>query len=169
MPYHHRPAACLCSLLLIPVLLASCESARDPQIDLRNAAIAAEPLGDYYLGRRFFIERTHFWGYVRRPRQQWQESKLVILSEKVTRSPDRLPEVPTGNSSAYGFDHNHEYRLWGYFSGRNLYDPNSNLILPEFVLQRYELSNPSPGWLFNPRERFNGSQLLRGEPEATPR
>ena len=105
---------------------------------------------------------------MRKPGQDWQAAKLIIIGEQQMKSPDRVHEAPLGDTHAYGFDHNSEYRLWGYFSGKKLYDPNSNLILPEFVLQRYQLVNEHPGWLFKPNERFNGEQLLRGEPEALP-
>ena len=140
-----------------------------PLVEARNAQIAAEAPGDYYIGRRFHIDRTHFWGYLRRPRQPWQQARLVVFNERLKRAPDRLPEVPSGDGPSHGFDHNHEYRIWGRYTGRKVYDPNSNLILPEFELHRYQLINSSPGWLFNPRERFNGFQLLRNEPEAIPR
>ncbi len=157
--------------LLLALLLSACASPgpSGPLVDARRAEIAAEPMGDYYIGRRFYIERTHFWGYLRRPRQPWEQSKLVVMNERVARTPDRLPEVPSGGGPAHGYDHNTEYRVWGRYTGRKIYDPNSNLILPEFELHRAELRNPSPGWLFNPRERFNGSQLLRNEPQAIPR
>jgi hypothetical protein len=164
---HHR-----LTLLLLTVLLASCSTSRPdlsgPQVEARRQQIAAELPGDYYIGRRFHIERTHFWGYLRRPRQPWEQSRLVIFNEHVTKAPDRFHEVPTGTGPAYGYDHNREYRIWGRYTDRQIYDPNSNLILPEFELQRFEVHNPSPGWLFTPSERFNGSQLLRGEPSATP-
>jgi hypothetical protein len=154
---------------LISLLLTSCGTTDDsPQLETRRMAIASEPPGDYYIGRRFTIERTHFWGYLRRPQQPWAESKLVVMGERMQKTPDRLPEMSNGAGYSYGFDHNQEYRIWGYYSGRKIYDPNSDLILPEFVLQRYELRNPSPGWLFSPKERFNGAQLLRNEPEALP-
>jgi hypothetical protein len=42
------------------------------------------------------------------------------------------------------------------------------MILPEFELRRWEVLNDSPGWLFRPNERFNGKQLLRGEPGSAP-
>jgi hypothetical protein len=158
----------LCSFTAI--LLASCESPQyAAQIEARRMQIANEPRGDYYIGRRFRIERTHFWGYLRRPGQDWASSRLVVMNERVMRQPDRLPELPSGSGPAYGFDHNHEYRIWGNYTGRRIYDPNSDLILPEFVLQRYEPLNSSPGWLFSPKEKFNGAQLLRSEPEAMPR
>jgi hypothetical protein len=35
-------------------------------------------------------------------------------------------------------------------------------------LKSYKLVNDKPGYLFRPNERFNGSQLLRGEPDALP-
>lgn len=160
-------------LVLLTALLASCatgggSTATGPQADARRQQIASEPAGDYYVGRRFHIERTHFWGYLRRPRQAWEDSKLVIFNERVRKAPDRYHEVPSGSGPAYGYDHNAEYRIWGRYTGRKVYDPNSNLILPEFELHRFEVKNASPGWLFNPRERFNGSQLLRTEAAAIP-
>jgi hypothetical protein len=160
---------------LFSCLLAACSttsSSSDPrsaqELEYRRLSIASEPRGDYYIGRRFHIERTHFWGYVRRPGETWDKSRLVVLNEKFQRAPDRLPEIPSGMGPAYGYDHNYQYRLWGHFSGRKVYDPNSNLILPEFVLQRYELITESPGWLFKPGERFDGRHLLRHEPGAVP-
>lgn len=159
-------------LFLGTALLFITQCASSPDVSLlvnqRRAEIAAEAPGDYFIGRRFFIERTHFWGYLRRPQQDWQSSKLVIFNESKMRAPDRLPEMPTGTEMAYGYDHNREYRIWGRFTGRKIYDPNSDLALPEFELQRAEIKNQSPGWLFTPKERFNGYQLLRVEPEATP-
>ncbi len=157
--------------LLALLFLSACAATgpAGPQVEARRAQIAAEPRGDYYIGRRFFIERTHFWGYLRRPGQPWEQSRLVVMNERAARTPDRAPEIPSGSGPAHGYDHNCEYRVWGRYTGRKIYDPNSNLILPEFQAHRYEVHNPSPGWLFDPRERFNGSQLLRNEPDAIPR
>lgn len=162
------PAIRLTFLLpLLAVMLSSCESPNiAAQLEARRAAIAAEPPGDYYIGRRFHIDRTHFWGYVRRPRESWNTSKLVIMNEKMKATPDRLPESPEGGGNAFGFDHNHEYRLKGYYSGRRIYDPNSDLKLVEFVLQDWQPLNSSPGWLFKPNEKFNGNQLMRVEPDS---
>ena len=155
--------------LAIMLGLSSCADPRiQEQIVQRNAVIAAETPGDYFIGRRFHIDRTHFWGYVRKPRQPWQTSKLVVLNEKLAKAPDRLREEPMDGTAGFGYDHNYEYKLWGYFSGRKIYDPNSDLFIPEFVLQRYELISDHAGWLFMPNEKFNGAQLLRAEPEAMP-
>ncbi len=158
-------------LLTAALLVSSCQTT-DPRtrqlIEYRRLEIAAETPGNYFIGRRFHIPNTHFWGYVRRPREPWAASRLVMVNERFMRQPDRLPEIPSGDGMAYGSDHNREYRLWGYFTGRRVYDPNSNMALPEFMLQRYEVKSYSPGWLFQPKERFNGSQLLRAEPGSTP-
>ena len=59
-------------------------------------------------------------------------------------------------------------KLLSIITGRKVFDPNSNLVLPEFELRRWEVRNESPGWLFKPNEKFNGSQLLRAEPGALP-
>ena len=80
-------------LPLLALLFSSCESPNTgPQIEVRRAAIAAEPPGDYYIGRRFHIQRTHLWGYVSRPRETWANAKLVVMNEKLKSTPDRLPE-----------------------------------------------------------------------------
>jgi hypothetical protein len=161
----------LALLALVTLAFTSCQmndAAMQAMMDQRNAAIAAEPAGDYYIGRRFHIDRTHLWGYVRKARQPWDTSKLVIMNERSARTPDRIPEEPSGGGQAFGYDHNAEYRIWGHFTGRRIYDPNSDLAIPEFEATKFQLINASPGWLFKPNERFNGSQLLRAEPGTTP-
>lgn len=122
-----------------------------PAVKSRNAQIAMEAPGDYYIGRRWYTEGTRYWGYLRRPRQPWSEAKLVIMNESVQKQPDRLPEV--GAPQVHGFDDNHEYRIWGNFTGRVVYDPNSNFRIPEFRLTRYEHVSSNPGFLFWPGEQ----------------
>lgn len=138
------------------------------QVQTRATQIAMEPRGDYYIGRRFHIPHTHFWGYLRSPGQPWSSSRLVIMNERYMNIPNRRPESPSDGGEAYGDDHNREYRIWGRYTGRRVFDPNSNMVLPEFELRRWELKNEFPGFLFTPGERFNGSQLFRREPGSTP-
>lgn len=128
-----------------------------PQVKARNEIIATEPLGNYYIGRRWWTDGTRFWGYVRQPRQPWSEARLVIMNESIIKQPDRLPEE--GSFQVHGFDHNYEYRLWGSFTGVTIYDPNSNFRVPEFRLSKYELINPTPGFLFYPGESYNPRHL----------
>jgi len=129
-----------------------------PTLDERNAQIASEPTGDFFYGRRYFVEKTRFWGYVRQPRQSWNKAKLVMMREDQKHSPDRLPENgPLGQR--YSCDSNQEYRLYGHYTGRDAYDPNSNQFLPEFMLTRYELINPKPGWLFRPDDRYDALRI----------
>lgn len=160
-------------LCLLSMLLTGCETtALSPQAQLqvqtRQRLIAMEPRGDYYIGRRFHIPHTHFWGYVRSPGQSWDQARLVIMNERYAKIPNRLPEEPLDGTEAYGDDHNREYHLWGRYTGRRVFDPNSNMALPEFELRRWELFNESPGFLFQPGERFNGKQLFRAEPGSKP-
>jgi hypothetical protein len=133
----------------------------------RRAEIAAEPRGNYWVARRFRIPHTHFWGYMRRPGESWDKSRLVIVSERFCKIPDRLPEEPV-SGPAYGYNHNYEYHFFGEFSGQKAFDPNSNMILPVFTLRSYKLVNENPGWLFKPNERFSGDRLLRAEIDAIP-
>ncbi|MEM6911991.1 MAG: hypothetical protein AAF555_10470 [Verrucomicrobiota bacterium] len=147
-----------CLLSLLSAFLSGCQTT-SPQVQARNAAIAVEPTGDWFIGRRYYVENTTFWGYLRQPRQTWEEAKLVIVNERRKRTPDRLPEIPDERGRAHGYDNNFEYRLWGRYTGQARYDPNTNLVLPEFELSRYELLNPSPGFLFQPEERYHLYQL----------
>lgn len=126
-------------------------------MDERAAAIAAEPPGDYFVGRRYVVTHTRFWGYLRGPRQPWSTARLVAMNEDRVRVPDRLPEV--GDFKVFGFDHNHEYVIRGRFTGRTVYDPNSNLELPEFQPTSFELRSPAPGFLFRPGEKLDRSSL----------
>jgi hypothetical protein len=102
------------------------------------------------------VKSTRFWGYVRRPQQPWNKAQLVVFNEREKLAPDRLTEMPSGDERGFQFDNNREYRLRGYLSGRQVYDPNSDKILPEFVLQAYQEIDANPGFLFHPRERRDG-------------
>ena len=125
-----------------------------PSVEERKAKIASEPTGDFFYGRRYFVEKTRFWGYVRQPRQPWSRAKLVIFREDKKKNPDRLSENgPAGQR--YGFDNNFEYRLRGNYTGQQAYDPNSNQFLPEFMLTGYEVVNRQPGWIFRPDDRYD--------------
>lgn len=149
-------------LLIAPlcVLLCQCGATMGagnmggPTVEERDARIASEPTGSFYYGRRYYVQKTRFWGYLREPRQPWSRAKLVLMREDKKRVPDRLPENgPPG--AQYGYDNNHEYRIHGYYTGRDAYDPNSNQFLPEFMLTGYELLDRQPGWLFSPSDRYD--------------
>jgi len=125
-----------------------------PTVEERNAKIAAEPTGNFYYGRRYFVEKTRFWGYLRQPRQPWSQAKLVIMREDKKSTPDRMSESgPPGQ--CYGCDNNVEYRIQGYYTGREVYEPNSNQFLPEFMLAGYAMLDPRPGWLFRPEDHYD--------------
>jgi len=125
-----------------------------PPADVRTAQIASEPTGSFYYGRRYYVQKTRFWGYLRKPRQNPNFAKLVLFNESKKRNPDRLPETgPAGQR--YGYDQNYEYKIYGYYTGEKVYEVNSNQILPEFMLTGYELVNRKPGWLFSPKDHYN--------------
>jgi hypothetical protein len=103
--------------------------------------IAAEPPGDYFIGRRYFRKEFHFWGYIRRPGQPWNAAQLVVLNENQKLAPDR-------EQLSVGSDNNYEYKMRGYFSGDKVYELVSNRFLPEFVLLNYELVSTNPPPIF---------------------
>lgn len=153
------------TLLVTCCLLARCGTSSlgsgnlgGPTVEERNAAIASEPTGDFYYGRRYFVEKTRFWGYLRQPRQPWSRAKLVIMREDKAHTPDRMSESgPPGQR--YGFDTNYEYRIRGSYTGQQAYDPNSNQFLPEFMLTGYEVLDRQPGWLFRPDDRYDRMRI----------
>jgi hypothetical protein len=151
------------SIFIFTVFLCQCGpmgsgNMGGPTAEERKAEIASEPTGDHFYGRRYYVQKTRFWGYIRRPRQSWDKAKLVIFREDKKRSPDRLSEDgPAG--ARYGFDQNFTYKLNGYFTGQNAYDPNSNQFLPEFMLTDYEVTQRNPGWLFRPDDKYDHARI----------
>ncbi len=103
--------------------------------------IAAEPPGDYYVGRRYFKPDFKFWGYIRKPGQPWSTSQLVMLNEKGKLAPDRA-------ALKFGSDNNYEYKLTGSFSGDKVYEPASNRMYPEFVVKSFEVISTNPPAIF---------------------
>lgn len=158
--------SCVKVLLLggLCVLLTQCSSTMGsgnlggPTVEERNAKIANEPTGSFFYGRRYFVEKTRFWGYLRQPRQPWSRAKLVIFREDKKHAPDRLLEGgPAGQR--YAFDNNFEYRIHGSYTGQQAYDPNSNQFVPEFMLTDYTVLDRQPGWLFRPDDRYDPMRI----------
>ena len=103
-----------------------------------------------YTGRRWFVRipgaTCYFWGYVKKPRQEWSAARLVILDERAgIPAPDRM--APAGQSPVIGSDHNVEYLIQGAFTGRYAYDPNSDLVLPVFAARKFTILSKNPGLL----------------------
>ena len=78
-------------------LLPGCETTKpgvDPAIsaarEVRLQAILAEDPGDYFIGRRYHVEPTRYWGYLRRPRNGWETAKLVMMNESKKLVPGSL-------------------------------------------------------------------------------
>lgn len=151
------PILCVLSAIMA-LVLPSCETT-STAVTLRNQQIALEPKGDYFVGRRYHVDSTRFWGYLREPGQPWASAKLVMMNESRMKVPDRLPESTADGSPGHGYDNNSEYHVNGRYTGRGIYDPNSDLILPEFLLTGIKLTNASPGWLFSPRDRYLSSAI----------
>ena len=118
--------------------------------------IQQEPPGDYFIGRRYFKPDYKFWGYVRRPGQPWSAARLVMLNEKQKLAPDR-------EQVNFGFDNNYEYKLYGNFSGENVYEPASNGVYPEFILRGCELISTNPGPIFKSQYSGEGNNRYQIE------
>jgi hypothetical protein len=126
------------------ILLASCQT--EPTVSQAAKAqmaarIAAEPPGDYYIGRRYFKPDFKFWGYIRKPNQPWNTAQLVMLNEKQKLDPDRA-------ALKFGSDNNYEYKMTGSFSGDKVYEPASNRLYPEFVVKSFDVISTNPPPIF---------------------
>jgi len=130
----------LLPLLTFTGLFAGCEAVNSQDKVARTAmmaAIAQEPEGDYFIARRYYKVDYKFWGWVRKPRQQWTTAKLVMMNEHGKLAPDRA-------GGKLGTDNNFEYKLFGSFSGETVYEPASNGFYPEFLLKGYEVISETP-------------------------
>ena len=140
------------NLALGALFLPGCETPVPQGIQASRAAmvqsIAAEPPGDYYIGRRYYKPDFKFWGYVRRPGQPWSTAKMVMLNEKEKLAPDR-------EHLSFGSDNNYEYKLSGEFTGQTVYEPASNGFYPEFLVKKFELISTNPAPIF--KSQMSGS------------
>ena len=136
---------------LCALFFAGCETVpqgiQQAKIEMARK-IAAEPTGNYFIGRRYFKPDFKFWGYVRRPGEPWSSAVLVMLNEREKLAPDRA-------ELRFGYDNNYEYKLYGYFSGDKVYEPASNGVYPEFVLKNYVLISTNPPPIF--KSQYTGS------------
>ena len=107
--------------LLIILLLQGCETTRpavDPAIaaarTVRQQAILVEAPGDHYIGRRYHVEPTRYWGYLRRPRSGWETAKLVMMNESIKPAPDSVLGGEEKEEAKVQVDHNFEYKIYGH-------------------------------------------------------
>lgn len=131
-------------ILVSQFLFTGCEAVDTPDKVSRAAmmaAIAQEPPGDYFVGRRYYKTDYKFWGYVRKPGQPWSTAKMVMMNEHGKLAPDR-------ELGKLGSDNNHEYKIFGAFSGETVYEPASNSFYPEFLLKGYELQSATPASIY---------------------
>ena len=138
----YRRLLSIIPVALLLVLGGGC--AADPQLQSRvamTADIKQEQPGDYFIGRRFYKVDYKFWGYIRRPGQDWSTARLVMMNENTKLAPDR-------ELGKIGSDNNYEYKLYGDFTGDIVYEPASNGFYPEFRLKAYELKSVSPANIF---------------------
>lgn len=147
--------------ILLPLAFTACETTQSGSAAAREqlrAAIAAEPPGDYFVGRRYYKKDYKFWGWVRRPQQPWATAQLVMMNEQEKLAPDRA-------QNTLGSDNNYEYKLTGSFSEQTVYEPASNGFYPEFVLKNYELISVSPPSIFKSPGATDPSRRVIAKPE----
>lgn len=127
----------LCGLLSL--LITGCETVDtgDASRSAMNEAIRNEPPGNYFIARRMYKKDYKVWGWVREPGKPWKTAKLVMMNEQRKLVPDR-------EANHLGYDNNYEYKLTGYFSGEQVYEPASNGFYPEFIFLGAEVRSMNP-------------------------
>ncbi len=142
------------------LLLCQCNTLKSDceAVAQREQEIASEARGDYYIGRRYYIPHTRFWGYLREPGQSWRTARLVIMDESLCRNPDRGYEPPV-KGATFGHDQNVEYMVCGSYTDETAYDPSTNLILPVFQVSSFTVRDKDPGFLFKPSEEYSKSNV----------
>ncbi|MEI6714401.1 MAG: hypothetical protein WCO60_11660 [Verrucomicrobiota bacterium] len=149
-----KPASLFALVLLSPLLFTSCATRTTfspEELHSRVAMqeqIAKEPLGDYYIGRRYFKTDYKMWGYLRKPRESWADSRLVVLNEDKTLAPDR-------QANTIGSDNGYEYIVYGKFSGESVYEPAANQFYPEFILSKMVMRANAPAPIFPNRKALD--------------
>ncbi len=126
-------------ILLCGAVLCGCETV-DTGASSRaamNQAILQEQPGAYFVGRRMYKKDYKVWGWVREPGKPWKTAQLVMMNEQRKLAPDR-------EQGKLGPDNNFEYKLIGFYSGPQVYEPASNRFYPEFVLTGYEIRATNP-------------------------
>lgn len=122
-----------------------------------NAAIAQEPKGAYFVGRRYYKKDYKFWGYIRESGSPWTTARMVMMNENSKLAPDR-------EGGSIGTDNNFEYKLFGQFTGDTVYEPASNSFYPEFRLKGSELLNASPAPIFRETGATNPERRIIAKP-----
>ncbi len=150
-------------LVLLALSLSGCETSSGygptTAADAASRAalqqsIANEAPGDYWIGRRYYNANYKFWGYIRRPREQWKSARLVVLNEQAKFSPDRA-------LNTMGIDNNSEYKIQGRFTGETIYESASNAFYPEFVATSFQLISTNPTSIFPAGYRANGADIVK--------
>lgn len=121
------------------------------------AAIGQEPKGAYFVGRRYYKKDYKFWGFVRESGSPWNTAKMVMMNENSKLAPDRA-------GGSIGTDNDHEYKLFGQFTGDTVYEPASNSFYPEFRLKGYELLNANPAPIYRESGATNPERRIIAKP-----
>lgn len=125
----HRTGTGTALVLLGLAALLAPVAAQEP--DSREPA---QPNRQHFLAHRYFMTRGIGWGWVKKPNQSWKQAKWVALKEQ----PEKGLVAPFRKLRNRSSDHEHEYKLYGYYADYKAYDPKFNDLLPVFVIEGYE-------------------------------
>ncbi len=87
----------------------------------------------HFIGHRFYEKKAGGWGWIKKPDESWRNARWAALKE--TPRQFHAPHRDQGNKEG---DHNHEYKLLGYFADYKVYDPTRDELLDVFVIQGYQ-------------------------------
>lgn len=105
----------------------------------------AVPVGEMFIGHRFYEEKAGGWGWIKKPNEDWRKARWATLKE----TPGHCV-APFRSLASKSADHNFEYKLWGHFADYQAYDPTMNEMLDVFVIDHYESLGPAEALKRNP-------------------
>jgi hypothetical protein len=91
------------------------------------------PKAEEFVGHRFYEEKGSAWGWIKRPQEPWSKALWAVLKEK-----PGVHETTWRRLGSASADHNHQYKLTGFFENKVAYDPQKDERMAVFVVQGYE-------------------------------
>ena len=91
------------------------------------------PKAEEFVGHRYYEEKGSAWGWVKRPQEPWSKALWTVLKEK-----PGVHETTWRHLGGASADHNHEYKLTGFFENKVAYDPQKDERVAIFVVQGFE-------------------------------
>ncbi|MEM9444135.1 MAG: hypothetical protein AAGA18_02170 [Verrucomicrobiota bacterium] len=90
--------------------------------------------GDVFIGQRHCQYKYSGWGWMKKEKESWSSARWVMIKEIPGRH-----KVPHRYLSDEHGDHGIRYKMWGRFADYKGYEPNTDRLVPIFILRGWEV------------------------------